>query len=450
MIHPSQRNLISIGLISILALLSLLWPSSILADEPVTPAESTATLGDKRLDSVTIVYFGATGRQDSILVSWETASENNVLGFNVYRGTTEQRESAMNLNASLIPSQGSGGGQYSFTDNGAAAGTTYYYWLGVLGLTGREYYYGPVTAQRTANHVPEAVSVSPRNASSAPNTLLHFTAVYTDTDGCEDLRYAELLISTSATQQTRCLYARYDRQAKQVYLRNNDNSAWLSSPTTQTPISNTYAILYPANTQVTAQENTLTVRWAVAFKSSLSPRRYQQLLRAEDVSGASKGWQHLSNWTVNYRPSAWKVMPADAQGSIATFKDFKAYYRDGDGYAHLANVELFIGQSWGASAQGIRLRYNQNSNRVYLWDETSQRWLGGYEAGTPGRRIENSFVIVNVQGTWARASSSTALQVNWSIRFKPAFTGSYGAFLRCADDLGAGTTWSRKGSITIQ
>ena len=182
----------------------------------------------------------------------------------------------------------------------------------------------------------------------------------------------------------------------------------------------------------------------------MSPRLYQQLLRAEDSSGVSSGWQHPGNWTVNTPPAAWKLSPSNIKGSTAAFRSFKAYYRDGDGYNHLSGLELFIGASPSNLAQGIRLRYDQNSNRVYLWNEATRTWVGGYVAGTPGQQIETALAVVNVEGTRAGATSRIALQVNWSIRFNTAFVGSHGVFLRCEDDLGGGTAWKRTGKLTVQ
>jgi hypothetical protein len=87
---------------------------------------------------------------NSVLLSWETASEANNLGFNLYRATSADGLKTK-LNAALIPAQlsvsGAASASYSYTDSGLKDRTTYYYWLesvdnhGVTSLT------GPVSAK---------------------------------------------------------------------------------------------------------------------------------------------------------------------------------------------------------------------------------------------------------------------------------------------------------------
>jgi hypothetical protein len=65
-----------------------------------------------------------------IRVEWQTETELNTAGFNVYRSTAAEGEFER-LNAQLIPSQGgpTSGGSYIFLDDEVEAGQTYYYRL---------------------------------------------------------------------------------------------------------------------------------------------------------------------------------------------------------------------------------------------------------------------------------------------------------------------------------
>ena len=87
-----------------------------------------------------------------VLVIWETASEINTAGFNLYRSGYSngiERGDLVSLNDGLIPSQALGspsGASYSYTDTDVKAGTMYYYWLEDVEVTGSTHLYGPVSA----------------------------------------------------------------------------------------------------------------------------------------------------------------------------------------------------------------------------------------------------------------------------------------------------------------
>src|SRR5690606_12439749 len=65
-----------------------------------------------------------------IRIEWETETEINTAGFNIYRSEAEDGE-YVRLNETLIPSTGSAvsGAGYVFTDRNITPGKTYYYRL---------------------------------------------------------------------------------------------------------------------------------------------------------------------------------------------------------------------------------------------------------------------------------------------------------------------------------
>jgi hypothetical protein len=66
----------------------------------------------------------------AITVEWQTETEVNTAGFNVYRALSPEGPYEL-LNGALIASRGSArsGSSYSYTDQDVAAGQTYYYRL---------------------------------------------------------------------------------------------------------------------------------------------------------------------------------------------------------------------------------------------------------------------------------------------------------------------------------
>lgn len=116
--------------------------------------------------AVTLASFEATSRTDDVLVAWETASESNNLGFNLYRSTSPHGERTR-LNNEMIPSQvpGGGGAFYQWADTTVSDPATYYYWLETVDTSGATEMHGPVSATFPAT--PTAVSVSSFNVGDA-------------------------------------------------------------------------------------------------------------------------------------------------------------------------------------------------------------------------------------------------------------------------------------------
>ncbi len=89
--------------------------------------------------AITLADFSAAQVNDHILVTWETVSELNNRGFNLYRGTSEAGPD-IQLNETLIPSQSQGnpgGFIYTWEDHrDLTPGTTYYYWLDDVDING--------------------------------------------------------------------------------------------------------------------------------------------------------------------------------------------------------------------------------------------------------------------------------------------------------------------------
>ena len=100
--------------------------------QEVTPIE----LGD----------FDAVHMPGGVLVTWETLLELENLGFNVYRSDSEDGERTQ-VNAQLIPGQGTGHGDvYELFDATAGAGVTYYYWLEDIDWGFKATVHGPAVA----------------------------------------------------------------------------------------------------------------------------------------------------------------------------------------------------------------------------------------------------------------------------------------------------------------
>ena len=102
--------------------------------------------------------FSAQAAGNTVLLRWDTASEANMLGFNVLRSTNLPGRgagndfSAVNTEMIFAARSGSGdGGSYTYRDTGTAAGETYTYVMEVIQLDGNRERYG-LAQVKTGKH----------------------------------------------------------------------------------------------------------------------------------------------------------------------------------------------------------------------------------------------------------------------------------------------------------
>ncbi len=140
-------------------------PSALTQGAP-NGGDNTAYINTLRSNlAVTLNSFTATEAEDHVLVAWETVSELDNLGFNLYR-STDEGVMGERLNEELIPSQAPGSGQgfrYEWADYGVSAGVSYYYWLEDVDFAGNTTLHGPVSL--FYNPSPTALTLDALSAS---------------------------------------------------------------------------------------------------------------------------------------------------------------------------------------------------------------------------------------------------------------------------------------------
>lgn len=120
-------------------------------------------------------------------INWETASESNLLGYNIYRNENEDSHTAQRLNPEIITAHNTANGaNYSYLDQEVDNQTTYYYWLESLELSNENTLYGPVTvkieSQENNNVLPTATNLSSAYPNPFnPQTTIKFSVKESDT-----------------------------------------------------------------------------------------------------------------------------------------------------------------------------------------------------------------------------------------------------------------------------
>jgi hypothetical protein len=99
--------------------------------------------------AVTLASFTAVYQNGNSILHWQTATETNNAGWNVYRSETELQEEGLQVNPELIPGYGTvtEPKNYIFEDTQVELAKTYRYWLESVDYSGSSQTYGPIELQ---------------------------------------------------------------------------------------------------------------------------------------------------------------------------------------------------------------------------------------------------------------------------------------------------------------
>jgi len=114
---------------------------------PATVCEVSTTTTTAPATLIELSSYTAIPKASKVILQWNTESETDNAGFNLYRSTSENGD-YIKINDSLIPAEGTStqGASYSFVDNEVKNRMTYYYKLEDIDLNGTSTMNGPVTA----------------------------------------------------------------------------------------------------------------------------------------------------------------------------------------------------------------------------------------------------------------------------------------------------------------
>ncbi|MCP4912111.1 MAG: hypothetical protein GY909_03240 [Oligoflexia bacterium] len=154
---------------------------------------------------ITLASFGATAYDTKVLLEWETSSELNHIGFNVYR-STEIDGNYVQINNELILNfltSASFRGKYRFVDESLTNETLYYYKIEDVALDGTRDLHGPVYARpKSGLGAPPASDPDQNTVDDPPGVqdLGNGVSILAQTDSSIKLRVnPAALIVTGAT-----------------------------------------------------------------------------------------------------------------------------------------------------------------------------------------------------------------------------------------------------------
>jgi len=103
--------------------------------------------------AIDLTSFTAEADADYVTLAWETGTEVDNAGFNLWRGEAADRPYTKH-NDALIPAEGDpvSGASYVYTDADVVKGITYYYQLEDVDIYGVSTFHGPVSATPSPSH----------------------------------------------------------------------------------------------------------------------------------------------------------------------------------------------------------------------------------------------------------------------------------------------------------
>jgi hypothetical protein len=147
---------------------------------------------------------------------------------------------------------------------------------------------------------PQLGDVTPSVVSSPADAARSFSAVYSDVDGYEGLKTADILVNDTATEAG-AIFARYDRTLGKFYLTNDAGTAYVGNclPGSAVTLTNSQGSLNCAASSATGAGNDLTVVWSLTPKAAFVSATPKNIFtHAKDTANVMAGWTDKGDWTI--------------------------------------------------------------------------------------------------------------------------------------------------------
>jgi hypothetical protein len=297
---------------------------------------------------------------------------------------------------------------------------------------------------------PSPISVSP---SSGNGQVVRFTATYSNSTGYTNIGDALFLVQ-DASGGPYC-YAEYNVQANRFYLNDDAHSYWQGPVVPGTGsgafVQNTDCVLTGDST-AGGNGNTLSVNFALAFKTAAFAGPKNVSLFAFNTSGAGSGWIPEGVWNVTQYadpPGGLSVQPWT--GGMGPSSTFPFSVRSFDGYTYLSQV-LMLFNTVIDGVNACYIMYDRSTNRLYLTIDDVTQWTGGLAPGTPGATISNSQCTIDV-GQTTVANLWDTLFITPKISFNNTATnhlnGAQNVYAYASDLAGHISGWQQVGTWTV-
>jgi len=263
-------------------------------------------------------------------------------------------------------------------------------------------------------------SLTPSSGKLVVGSKKTFTSVYRDGDGYADISKCYTLFNTTITSKNGA-NVMYDAVANKLYLWNDATASWGTgyAPGSANNIENNYCKIYCAETTKSVSGNLMTINWKIEFKQPMADRvtpgtTLKAWAYMLDKKNQASGWLLRGEYTWMCPTS---LTPSSGKLVVGEKKTFTTIFRDDDGYSDISRCQLML-DTTGSGTNAVCLMYDSVANKLYLRNNASTAWLGGYAPGS-ANIIENSQCKLYCAET-TKSGTSNLLTINWRLEFKQA------------------------------
>jgi hypothetical protein len=117
------------------------------------------------------------------------------------------------------------------------------------------------------------------------------------------------------------------------------------------------------------------------------------------------------------------------------------------GNANLSHVFALFNTTSGSTVNTCYIHYDPTSNLLYLADDASANWLGGFVPGSSGYASNSQCGISGAGASFS--AQGTQLTVTVPVAFQTAFSGNKNEYVFALDNAGQYTGWQQMGTWTV-
>jgi len=293
---------------------------------------------------------------------------------------------------------------------------------------------------------PTTGSVIPSSRASSGQV---FTAVYTDTDGVNDLAWAQILfaLAPNGGGQSYC-FVTYDAKGNWLWLY-GDQGFWIgpiAPGTTSNALQNSLCAVNTQATTATKSGTTLTFSVSLVFKAAVTRNIY---VRTLDTAGADTGLIQKGTSNLTAAPfGTMSVSPSSGSSTTGVEQTFTLTYQDPSGFAGInSGWEQFLiaTSSTGGGNPYCLVHYDRAGNALWMYSDDAGYFVGPATLGTASNLLASSACSIDTAGATATNTSGN-LVLKVPITLKLPMIGGNLLFQRTLDLLDRATAWEQTGS----
>jgi hypothetical protein len=284
----------------------------------------------------------------------------------------------------------------------------------------------------TGNVAPVNASLSPTAITANLGVARDLTTVYSDANGANSLSQVTLRIGTAFSD---CVQVYYDQLSNKLFLLNDNANGYLGgvAPGSNSILTNVRGTLDCANTTVTRNGNSLTIKWSIAVTNAPWAGTKQNIFMfCRDRGNLLDPFEVKGSWTVgsNLAPVNLSLNPSSQVSQLNSSRTLVTVYSDGNGANNLSQTIVRIGAN---PVSGLQVFYDVQANKLYLINDAGTAYIGGVAPGS-NITLSNNRGKLHVAETFVSRSENNIV-VNWAISLASAsYIGTtQNIFLFCRD-----------------